>query len=147
LAGSKTGLITQFDTYERVLYHEYFHVAMMGHNDRIPDFKSILPSTNGKEVTVYGAGPASELAHLHYRPGEAVNLDVYLNADNYAWLATNVWVRNRWGSKDDPFNYLDKIQPGLPSFRKRDVETRQLDGSTTDDDFTENEQTMEISTE
>jgi len=111
-----------------MLYHEYMHVTMMGHTKPIPDFQELLPSTGHEKVTVYGASRASELAHLNY-PKNAVNTNVRLNADNYAYLAINYLVRKSWGAKRDPFNFLDKNPPLLPTFRRRDIAARQKSGS------------------
>jgi hypothetical protein len=113
------------------------HVQMLGHTQYIDEFEAVISDSNGKKIQIYGASVASQFAHLNY-PKEAVNEDVFLNADNYAYLAINYHARARWPGALDPFNFLDNNEPILPQFRRRS-NRRDLQGRQTGDSIIVNE--------
>lgn len=101
--------------FEHFLYHEYMHVRWFGYSKKIVDMVESLRPGEDPGMNVYGAQPASAYARKYYNSNSSVNPSVAINADNFAWYATNLRVRKAWGEDLDPFNFLDGDEyPHLP---------------------------------
>lgn len=102
-------------SFEHILYHEYMHVRWFGYSKKIVDMVDSLRPDEDSGVNIYGAQPASAYARKYYDSNSSVNPSVAINADNFAWYATNLQVRKAWGEDLDPFNFLDGDEyPHLP---------------------------------
>ncbi|KAF2214413.1 hypothetical protein CERZMDRAFT_83116 [Cercospora zeae-maydis SCOH1-5] len=123
LVNSKpTYTLSKLETFEHILYHEYMHVKWFGHPYKIVDLTESLLVTDDFDQLIYGANACSAFARKLYakEANSSVNPLTGINADNYAWYATNKILREAWGAKDDPFNYLDRDDyPQLSSPKRR----------------------------
>ncbi|KAI5364675.1 Putative cytochrome P450, metallopeptidase, catalytic domain superfamily [Septoria linicola] len=104
-----TSTLSKLQTYEHILYHEYMHVHWYGHSKIIVDVAdSVVPGETSGSL-IYGATSTSQYARKYYgtNANSSVNPMVGINADNYAWYATNYILRKAWGAGSDPLKYLD----------------------------------------
>ncbi|KAH7407044.1 hypothetical protein DE146DRAFT_649141 [Phaeosphaeria sp. MPI-PUGE-AT-0046c] len=98
-------------TYEHVLAHEFMHVDMFGHKNRIKDIKAQLEDHGGM-VDAYGDDHCHELS-LRGENG-APDERTASNADSYAWFFTYYWFDKHWEWTKRRHNELKKGGPLAP---------------------------------